>query len=184
MYKIKANSFTRRYKYITSSIKTNCEISEAFGAEVPIEEEPHFENVTALWDTGATNSCISNNLASKLNLIPIGFEEMSHADGTSTVPTYLINVFLPNNVGFSYVLVLGCDLQNMDAIIGMDIISQGDFAISNFEGNTCFSFRIPSTQHINFVGNKPKIAENKIGRNEPCHCGSGKKYKNCCGKNL
>ena len=23
----------------------------------------------------------------------------------------------------------------------------------------------------------------KIGRNEPCPCGSGKKYKNCCGKN-
>ncbi len=22
----------------------------------------------------------------------------------------------------------------------------------------------------------------KTGRNEPCHCGSGKKYKNCCGK--
>ena len=26
-------------------------------------------------------------------------------------------------------------------------------------------------------------AEPKIGRNEPCPCGSGKKYKNCCGKN-
>ena len=24
---------------------------------------------------------------------------------------------------------------------------------------------------------------NKIGRNDPCPCGSGKKYKNCCGKN-
>ena len=24
--------------------------------------------------------------------------------------------------------------------------------------------------------------EKKIGRNEPCPCGSGKKYKNCCGK--
>ena len=23
----------------------------------------------------------------------------------------------------------------------------------------------------------------RIGRNEPCPCGSGKKYKNCCGKN-
>ena len=23
----------------------------------------------------------------------------------------------------------------------------------------------------------------KIGRNDPCTCGSGKKYKNCCGKN-
>ena len=28
----------------------------------------------------------------------------------------------------------------------------------------------------------PKKAENKIGRNDPCPCGSGKKYKNCCGK--
>ena len=27
-------------------------------------------------------------------------------------------------------------------------------------------------------------AEPKIGRNEPCPCGSGKKYKNCCGKNV
>ena len=24
----------------------------------------------------------------------------------------------------------------------------------------------------------------KVGRNDPCPCGSGKKYKNCCGKNL
>ena len=23
----------------------------------------------------------------------------------------------------------------------------------------------------------------KIGRNDPCPCGSGKKYKHCCGKN-
>jgi uncharacterized protein YecA (UPF0149 family) len=22
----------------------------------------------------------------------------------------------------------------------------------------------------------------KVGRNEPCPCGSGKKYKRCCGK--
>jgi len=29
---------------------------------------------------------------------------------------------------------------------------------------------------------KPKIAENKVGRNAPCPCGSGKKYKKCCGK--
>jgi preprotein translocase subunit SecA len=30
---------------------------------------------------------------------------------------------------------------------------------------------------------KPYVREGrKIGRNEPCHCGSGKKYKQCCGK--
>ena len=27
-----------------------------------------------------------------------------------------------------------------------------------------------------------KTANEKIGRNDPCPCGSGKKYKNCCGK--
>ena len=26
-----------------------------------------------------------------------------------------------------------------------------------------------------------KTAAQKIGRNDPCPCGSGKKYKNCCG---
>ena len=27
------------------------------------------------------------------------------------------------------------------------------------------------------------VKENKIGRNDPCTCGSGKKYKKCCGAN-
>lgn len=30
---------------------------------------------------------------------------------------------------------------------------------------------------------KPVVKEQKIGRNDPCPCGSGKKYKNCCGRN-
>jgi uncharacterized protein YecA (UPF0149 family) len=31
---------------------------------------------------------------------------------------------------------------------------------------------------------KPIKAEGEeIGRNDPCPCGSGKKYKKCCGKN-
>ena len=28
----------------------------------------------------------------------------------------------------------------------------------------------------------PKRVSKKIGRNDPCPCGSGKKYKQCCGK--
>jgi preprotein translocase subunit SecA len=40
---------------------------------------------------------------------------------------------------------------------------------------------------LQFVGGEastaqqPKIAQNKAGRNDPCPCGSGKKYKKCCG---
>ena len=29
---------------------------------------------------------------------------------------------------------------------------------------------------------KPKLVAKKLGRNEPCSCGSGKKYKVCCGE--
>lgn len=29
---------------------------------------------------------------------------------------------------------------------------------------------------------KPKVNKEKVGRNDPCPCGSGKKYKHCCGK--
>ena len=29
---------------------------------------------------------------------------------------------------------------------------------------------------------QPAKAENTVGRNDPCPCGSGKKYKNCCGQ--
>jgi len=29
---------------------------------------------------------------------------------------------------------------------------------------------------------KTKVSGKKIGRNEPCPCGSGKKYKHCCGR--
>ncbi|KPK70381.1 hypothetical protein AMJ87_08875, partial [candidate division WOR_3 bacterium SM23_60] len=30
---------------------------------------------------------------------------------------------------------------------------------------------------------RPVVAGKKIGRNDPCPCGSGKKYKKCCGRN-
>lgn len=33
------------------------------------------------------------------------------------------------------------------------------------------------------VAKRKPIRKKKIGRNDPCPCGSGKKYKNCCGKN-
>jgi preprotein translocase subunit SecA len=40
---------------------------------------------------------------------------------------------------------------------------------------------------LQFVGGEasgakqPVIAQKKAGRNDPCPCGSGKKYKKCCG---
>ena len=31
-----------------------------------------------------------------------------------------------------------------------------------------------------FRKTRPWVRDTKIGRNDPCPCGSGKKYKNCC----
>lgn len=38
-------------------------------------------------------------------------------------------------------------------------------------------------EELEWLLNPPqtKIAEKKVGRNQPCPCGSGKKYKKCCG---
>lgn len=34
-----------------------------------------------------------------------------------------------------------------------------------------------------YMSSKTVVREEKIGRNDPCTCGSGKKYKKCCGAN-
>jgi len=35
-------------------------------------------------------------------------------------------------------------------------------------------------RYIEHVRAEPKAQKGKIGRNDPCPCGSGKKYKKCC----
>ncbi len=42
-------------------------------------------------------------------------------------------------------------VKNTDALIGMNIINQGDFAVTNLNGRTKFSFRYPSINDIDFV---------------------------------
>ena len=41
---------------------------------------------------------------------------------------------------------------------------------------------VPLVNFLPDLNTKTFIADKKIGRNEPCTCGSGKKYKKCCGK--
>jgi hypothetical protein len=79
-------------------------------------------------------------------------------------------------------------LFDADVLIGMDVIAGGDFAVTSYLGKTHMSFRMPSVQCIDFVKQRPESIQvggetlNKVGRNDPCPCGSGKKYKRCCGK--
>ena len=174
-------------------IKSDCTVLEAFDPQgltpAQIASKKSIK-VTALWDTGATNTVITKRVAQALGLSQTGVALVHHADGHSHKPKYVVNIMLPNNVGIAYVEVTEGDLMGEDVLIGMDIITRGDFAITNVGGKTTFSFRIPSVETIDYCkqGNQPAVPQKPIvkskqpGRNDPCPCGSGKKYKHCCGK--
>lgn len=106
--------------------------------------------VNAIWDTGATNSCISEKIANQLDLDAVGYVRMNTAAGTFDTKRYLVDIVLPNKIVVRKVQVTEAVLNNWDVIIGMDIICLGDFAISNYQGKTRFSFRIPSIQDVDY----------------------------------
>jgi len=179
---------TVKYNGITERIVTPVKLCQAFDPNNPPSPPHQLHEVSALWDTGATKSVITEATALALNLTPVGTARISHAGGMSSSDTYLVNFILPNNVGISGVLVSTCHdtVGNFGAIIGMDIICKGDFSLTNVGNQTCMSFRFPSIGTIDYVEEANRITRitlgSKVGRNAPCPCGSGKKYKKCCGQ--
>ena len=49
-------------------------------------------------------------------------------------------------------------------------------------GNTMMKVKLEEKPKQQFEEFKPKQQKEIVGRNDPCPCGSGKKYKKCCGK--
>lgn len=132
-------------------LKNQCVVSRAW-APSSGEPLPPMETFDAIWDTGATNSVITQAVVTACGLTPSGVTDVRHAAGKSEkVPTYLVNIGLPNGVGYTGVRVSIGQFSGGDILIGMDIIGTGDFAVTNVNGVTKFSFRHPSIEDINFV---------------------------------
>lgn len=105
-----------------------------------------------LWDTGASKSSITQRIVDDLNLIPVGKTNISTANGIVAVNTYFVDFGLPNGVMVKNVMVSCSDLgDDIDVLIGMDIIKHGDFSITNVNHKTVFSFRTPSMKIIDYV---------------------------------
>jgi alpha-D-ribose 1-methylphosphonate 5-phosphate C-P lyase len=115
----------------------------------------------AIWDTGATNSVISQGCIDQCGLVATGIVQVHGVHGSEQVPTFLVNIILPNGVGFHGIQVTRGQLTSTDLLIGMDIISRGDFAVTNVGGITKFSFRHPSIEHIDYAANAQAIRERK-----------------------
>ena len=145
--------------------------------QLPKVAMPTHPNANAIWDTGATSTVISERLAVRLGLKPIGMVRCKTVGGERDSSVYLASLFLPNGTVFPEISVCEGEISGGDLLVGMDVIACGDFAVSNFQGKTTISFRCPSAACIDFQkgahGGSP---------NRQCECGSGKKHKHCCGK--
>ncbi|WP_039653073.1 SEC-C metal-binding domain-containing protein [Clostridium tyrobutyricum] len=61
--------------------------------------------------------------------------------------------------------------------------AKADYLYKLSQWDSIFSSEKRKAIHKKWVSSKTIVNKNKTGRNDPCPCGSGKKYKNCCGKN-
>ena len=186
-----------RYGGLSHLLHTKIQVGQAFQAAAggKATAVPKLETFNAIWDTGASGTVITQKIVDALGLKPTGMVRTLHAQGESMAEVFLISLRFPNSVGFNSIRVtkgiLGDDLH---ALIGMDIIASGDFSITNHDGATELNYQYPSRglgalheaqkrlAQAPTGGSTPPIpAAPKVGRNDPCPCGSGKKYKKCCG---
>jgi hypothetical protein len=98
----------------------------------------------ALWDTGAEMSVISPEVAAKLQLDILDKIGVAGVIGDGLVDTALVSIRFPNGATINDVRAAICNMSpGNELIIGMDAISQMDFAITNGGGQTQLSFAIP-----------------------------------------
>ena len=140
------HAFTITYSRIVTELLTPAVVSSYYSPSNFINAK------NAVWDTGATGTGINISLARKINLEPIERNIVQGAHGKKEVDVYAINIQLDNAI-FKKISVAGLELgDKTDVIIGMNIITLGDFAISNAHGKTTFTYAIPSfNEKIDFV---------------------------------
>lgn len=151
---ISNNALTTKWSGVTLVLGSEVGVSEPFvppSNVVNIDVKVQIKKFKAIWDTGATHSVITSKIVADLNLKPVGMTVVHTANGQAHQKQYIVNFYLPNQVMFGMLRVTEAPLHETDILIGMDIISQGDFCISNFEGKTVLTFRLPSCAEIDFV---------------------------------
>lgn len=123
-------------------------LNEAF-----IEYNNTIAKAVALWDTGASCSCVSKDVISALNLLPIGMTTITTPSGKKDVCTYMVDIILPNKLKIQNVVVCESEIgvQGIGVLIGMDIIGLGDFSVSNYNDKTVFTYRVPSCECTDYV---------------------------------
>ena len=121
------------------------EPGKALESYVAVGGEGSMMAVNALWDTGSTESLISEKIVKMIEPILKNKSKYVTRDVVIECKTYAVSLSLSDEITFRDVLMKKADLsdKNVDIIIGMDIISRGDFEIRNYNNLVEFAFRIP-----------------------------------------
>ncbi len=82
-----------------SVLKNQCGISQAFDPRGD-ESPPVIREFEAIWDTGATNSVITQTVIDACGLVATGMAQVHGVHGVAQSETYLVNIALPNKVIF------------------------------------------------------------------------------------
>jgi hypothetical protein len=144
MHTVNNNTTLQQYRIVTT-----CNVTPAYDTDFYPEQILDVQG-KALWDTGATISAISIQVAQYLKLKPLRKQVMNTANGYTTLDLYEVNIELDNGMQFNDLLVCAAQLGDVQVLIGMDVITQGDLAITNGNRKTTFSFQIPATRNIEF----------------------------------
>ena len=155
----------------------------------------HAINSIAIWDTGATNCTITATAAKNLGLVPVSKATVNGVHGPKEVNVYFVTITLNNeNITLTTQVTETAELspgREIGMLVGMNVISKGDFCITNHGGHTVMTFRVPSIETVDYVAdisvyNRCLAIHNRnVARRfkqDKCACGSGKDFKNCHGK--
>ena len=139
-------------------LTNKCFVAQAFARSLTDDElalPPEAHEGEALWDTGATHTVISAAVVTALQLSPIGRQPVRGVYSATETDVFLVSLWLPNRSVIGEMPVLLGSLDDIDLLIGMDVIGLGDFAVATNEQRTVFTFRTPSQGPIDFTGNAP-----------------------------
>jgi len=150
-HKVPYNAFTTHSTGRVDVLTNEIHVSDAHDP-TQAGPQPDLKPYKCIWDTGATGTVVTPKVIAELNLIPSGKKRIQGVGPSiHEAYTYLVNLYLPNQVVLVGRRVSELSIAGADVLIGMDVITRGDFAVSNHEGKTAFTFRVPSCGKIDFV---------------------------------
>ena len=138
----------REYDSLVNVIQTDSIIMPSIDEITKSGQLKYTQVSSMVWDTGATNTLISSQVVDALELVPLEESLVEGVGGIVKSLVYEISLYLANDIVFKNVKALCSDIGDYDLVVGMDIIAQGDFVVSNNQGKICCSYRYPSKGKI------------------------------------